>query len=48
MISLKFHSNISLLMLLTIQIWKIYQPLLNYVNSWQEQTNQRHFTWLII
>jgi len=39
MISLKFHSNISLLMFLNIQIWRIYQLLLNYVNLWQEQTN---------
>jgi len=39
MISLKFHSNISLLMFIPIQIWRICWPLLNYVNLWQKQTN---------
>jgi len=39
MISLKFYSNISLLMFILIQIWRICLSLLNYVNLWQKQTN---------
>jgi len=32
MINLKFHSNISLLMFIPIQIWRICLPLLNYID----------------
>jgi len=38
-ISLKFHSNISLLMFIPIQIWRICRLLLYYVNLWEKQTN---------
>jgi len=42
-----FNFNVSLLMLVKIQIWNFYQQCINFLHVWQQQKSQNFTTSLI-